>query len=563
MKDKTQSIFCIDLSDKKKYIRGLSKEAVDLLFSFSLIDIFIEGFIEEQLTLKKYFHKPIYAEEEVVRRGGVILEPSQFEIKDIIKLNTEINVNNIVIYGAGKVGRELNTYFKEVGICIKAFMETKPLPDQEIIDGTKLYGKEMLNDFAGDTSIIVAGKYWEEIVDDVYKTRKDLKLFYIENDSMLKAIYRKSFDNSELNWFPLSIMYLEEHFPDKRKILYGCDESRLKKYNRIYNLLDYEEVLIGNEKIILDIYKSDSDIILVEDDRSARGLEEYGLKEIEDYVLITHPNIDYHFNKKFIYDINLGHIYGAKRGKPEIFVIGRNNEKDLRVLILGNSTSEPERNIFKSWPEILYQKYLKYAENITIYNCAERGYTSTQELIRLLRDGIHLNPSLIISYSGVCDVIYERYHGKSVFAFPNLCKVFHGIATNLVWEGEANGNSVIENWLFNIRCMNAIAQVNNSDFISFIQPMLISKKNLTNHEKELLKMGEALYPKEVFNAATLFRQIESDKGESYIINLSSIFDNINSSVYMDIMHVYEKGNEVVANEVWKYIKNKVFNHSRV
>ncbi len=106
--------------------------------------------------------------------------------------------------------------------------------------------------------------------------------------------------------------------------------------------------------------------------------------------------------------------------------------------------------------------------------------------------------------------------------------------------------------LANIRSMYVIASERKIKFYSFCQPMLGSKDRKTIKKQGMLMSVDF----EIRHKLTgrIFRKIINEMTEKpvYIYDLSGIFDD-QGDIYMDACHVWEKGNEIFAEEIQKVI----------
>ena len=520
------------------YIYGTDRDAARLFFQLCSLRISIEGFISEGTdNCPTFFHKPIYTIEHLEKWNKVLIPNGQLSIKNgfVCKspftLHDKLNRSNVVIYGAGYVGRRLKRYLEENEVEIKCFVETDSNKIGTIIDEKPVYGYEVLYTLSEDVSVIEAGQFWQDIDEIVCETNVRLTRFYLNDVFLLDFIEscKVVVDWEKKVTLSNYVIYaLEEHFPNKKLILYGADSGLLNSYAEIYSVLGRKEILIATDNLILG--------------------------DKDNYFDIT-------FNRELALDINLGHTYvsnGINDIYPCMHIYGANKEKDFKVVVLGGSTTESDRSLIKPWVEFLFNTYL--GQGVTIFNCAMSGYSSGQELIKLIRDAILLKPDLVITYSGVND-IFQRCNYSSSFAFPYLCNIFGVIAQNnnikSVITGKHNEQAAWERWITNMQYMNAIAELNNIPFCAFAQPMLPSKKEFTPHEKKMMKMIAAIYPEERFEECIMFRKKAGDMETqfSYVYDLTNIFDDVD--VYMDNCHVYEEGNRIIADRIWHIIKDKI------
>jgi len=170
--------------------------------------------------------------------------------------------------------------------------------------------------------------------------------------------------------------------------------------------------------------------------------------------------------------------------------------------VLGNSTTDPEvadpldwRNpALKdkgcgSWPRYLHEQLEAKGIDHLIFNGAISAYTSSQEVVKLLRDGLSLAPHLVIAFDGIndtgCTYWHDQRHPK-VHSFLN--RLDAALAPRLtdsririgtieatasiegISYGLATNNSPIEEWHANQRIMKAICSEFHINFISFLQP---------------------------------------------------------------------------------------------
>jgi hypothetical protein len=97
------------------------------------------------------------------------------------------------------------------------------------------------------------------------------------------------------------------------------------------------------------------------------------------------------------------------------FVVYKKN-KDLWtrpiILTLGGSTTDGIRR-GHSWPEELSKLMTADGNSGTVVNGGTGGYSSNQELLKLIRDGLEFKPDIVISYSGINDMgKYNELHTR-------------------------------------------------------------------------------------------------------------------------------------------------------
>ncbi len=113
-------------------------------------------------------------------------------------------------------------------------------------------------------------------------------------------------------------------------------------------------------------------------------------------------------------------------------------------------------------------------------------------------------------------------------------------------------------WIENVQMMHAIAQSKGIKFLSFLQPMLCSKKkcSLTSGEKTIIREN-TIWNKEYVSEQMKFRRLAKERGieelYDYMYDLSDLFDE--EDVYIDDCHVHESGNKIIADKIWEKVKD--------
>ena len=587
-KDLRDSKLCIRVScesiKENIYIYGTDRASARLFFQLSSLHVRIKGFVEkENGKINSFYHKPIYTINELQENSTVLTSDKDSALNNFVlcenffEFNKHINKNHVVIYGCGECGRKLKKYLDSIDVNVECYIETNSKKIGTVLDGIPVWDKESLKDFRDDVSVISAGKYWQEMDDIVQKTNEKLDRYYIPNSNLIDLLEMTLEEGIVVDFEKkkrircYELFSLEEHYADKELVLYGSDIDLIKKYADIYALLDFKSITIAIDYErydtretefpvinIVDILYKNNFIILVQDKDKIKKLEELGLTASKDFVMISSsaPANPY---REFLLDINLGYVYSMDSPYPGIKIYGKNKKNDFKIIVLGGSTSESDRSYIKPWVELLYDSYL--GEGVTLYNCAVSGYSSGQEFIKLVRDATLLGPDLIISYSGVNEVTQVKK--DSVFAFSYLYNLFHTFARSSkagLVTGVTNNMPHCNKWLSNMKCMNAIAEINGAKFYAFVQPILSNKNVFSAHEIKMMKMINTMYTDEVFEELKLFRENASQMQEDYLFvkDLTYIFDE--EDVYMDLCHVYEKGNQIIADLIWNIIKNDIVRH---
>lgn len=219
----------------------------------------------------------------------------------------------------------------------------------------------------------------------------------------------------------------------------------------------------------------------------------------------------------------------------------------LRILVLGGSTSDPTLMNIKSWSEYLFDSLSDIGIPTVLFNGAVGGYTSSQEMKKLIRDIAVLRPNLVISLSGVNDAagiysepkhpLYQREDRIEAQWLVKKGKAKNDLQSDIPLTGVSLGpedeRSLFQIWLDNERCMHAVAAEFGAEFHAFLQPV-----------KEMNSVKTDFYREA--------KQYFSRKAPEWLHDFSRLFDN-DKSVYADFCHVYEKGNRIICKQMLRYV----------
>lgn len=429
-----------------------------------------------------------------------------------------------------------------------------------------------------DTIIIDVVSKDTEAKDIVKNYNAHLERFYIEElPYVLHDIWIDRKSGCKIT--PGAVAQFTEYYLNeciKEIILYGNDLPLAKRYAEIYECLDFgpisfmaDEVSDNDKNVYLIdeiIYKEDYLVLLYEEDEKNLFEKLYSLgvkkRRCGKAVPWHSPNFN---TRNPLLDVHMGYTFNMNSKYPGIYVYGNQQSNDFIIAVLGGSTTDSMLDSHVCpWVEIMFRKYC--VKNITIFNGGVSGYYSGQELIKLKRDMLKLNPDLCIVYDGYNDLMQGILHKRFKYLEDMVNFAGEHISDTIgkpyekqaAWTGIPSKNNPIDDWLENIECMYAISESRGIKFFSFMQPMLFTKKKLDDHSKTILQTMLFHGDNQCFmKIANQFR----DKAEkitnshSYIYNLTDIFDD--DDVYVDIAHVYDNGNEIVADHIWNIIKDSI------
>ena len=242
---------------------------------------------------------------------------------------------------------------------------------------------------------------------------------------------------------------------------------------------------------------------------------------------------------------------------PGIELYGNPNAK-YRIVALGGSTTDPTTYLLKSWPLLLYEKINN--PDICIYNAGMGGYDSSQELLKLIRDILPLQPNIVISYSGYNDLVHMSPFFPSN-AYPYISLYMQNTMKNILSTHKAAftfgapcNKSTAQLWADNEKMMHAICDAMGIQFRAVLQPCLICPgPNYVYSETE--KKRTLLEPPELFDIFPHFYKEldEMDIFSDWLIDGRRIFDS-STDIYLDRCHVNAEGNALIATFVENLLK---------
>ena len=549
------------------------KEAQRLFCFFLQKKIYVKGFVTNLSSMVglKMFHKSIFGIE-------VLNQDKSFVFCDLYADNSGIDVSckiqytkvlcesiekeNLIIWGAGISGGQAFDVLMKNHANVKCFIDSDERLVGTIKCGIPVYAPKKLDDIVKDIVIIEAMEQWKDL-DEFIKNNYEKRFHYqyaikqsydfaikCDVDGRKETVFSLGADTfyyiGDKKIYIYGTRYIEQEAAKYLELLdipFGGflvdDVDREKGYGK-YHVQYVEEIL----------YETDF-MVWVYDGEKVRKLDELGLKYFENYIYNIYAT-DITIKRKNVLDINLVHSYLSQNKYPGFMIYGSDKEESYRIVTLGGSTTDGMIYPFKSWSQILYEKIGQ--ENITIYNGGVYSYNSGQEVVKLIRDVLTLRPNMVIVYDGFNDMYCKA---RYPYEFRHLGQVFEHavehVETNIYMEETKNEMSrgvesqqdVFNNWLSNIRTMYAIASERNIHFFSFCQPALCSKKGKTVQEKNMLLSTKS--DQINFQINKSFRTCLERMAQipSYMHDLSYIFDG-KPDIYMDICHVWEEGNRIIA-----------------
>ncbi|MBY0401476.1 SGNH/GDSL hydrolase family protein [Myxococcota bacterium] len=294
-------------------------------------------------------------------------------------------------------------------------------------------------------------------------------------------------------------------------------------------------------------------------------------------------------------DPHLGYTHGPREKKVEDrsdgfvwldgFLIYADRASDLErpvILALGGSTTDGIR-VGHSWPEELARILEERRIPGTVINGGIGGYSTNQELLKLIRDGLEFEPDFVISYSGINDrgrygelphpmvhsyqrQMLEVQTGRAPSRIlPSTMAFLRGTAAP--WRraamdytmGLPTARSLGQQYRRNLEIMHAVCRSQGCRFDAFIQPFAYyQSKFATILEPDEKRVGyiaavNALYSEIVELPAT----------HDFVHDATAILEQVDDVYMPDGVHLNQKGDAVVADHVFGVLEPELREHERV
>ncbi len=266
---------------------------------------------------------------------------------------------------------------------------------------------------------------------------------------------------------------------------------------------------------------------------------------------------------------------------------------EYRICILGGSTvyiGDP------SLPVLLEEEFHKRGYyNVRVYNFGVISAVSSQELMTIVTNLSNLQPDLIIQYDGVNDLYHPLYYDPrpgypydymmyevSPLLYPERMSIWKFFISKLpvvqffaerfapewylnqfvpltqirneaMYGSESWKNTIISVYSDNLQKAHKISHAFGSEYIAILQPILYDKLYLTDEEKPLVMSTEQEWFRDMKK-----RVVDAMGNKNvYFVDLSSAVANVEETMFMDIMHLYQESQARIAFSLYNIVVNIV------
>ena len=253
----------------------------------------------------------------------------------------------------------------------------------------------------------------------------------------------------------------------------------------------------------------------------------------------------------------------------------------FRIFITGGSTAygsgapSDDRTIAGYLIDLIENSALSDSETkYEIFTMANPAWSSTHERIVIENRLSELQADLVISFSGNNDVHWGLY-AKDIFWFRSYPdeNIVNTLNTAYKLGGGESIPKVVEitsglvapkivasRLLKNVKLSSFVLAESQAKYVFVLQPTLaVTAKALTEREKAMVVHAD--YFRQSY--AQIDQQLTSYRADNFeYINLAGAFDTISNkeNVFVDSYHFGDKGNEIIANGIYKGIKRLLINN---
>lgn len=551
-----------------------NRQGVALGMRLMLSGIHVEGFCREgQKEVTAFWGKPVCSLEKLADQPDILIvywnEEEGVKIKEkvshmqslclphrtLFQLRREIREGkNVIFYDSRQEAEKVAALLEKHDTVVwgNCAVEENQKP---IALGRNICRKELMGQVQDYNVILASGRtYYERSLEAL--DNRNIDIFVPERDILYKAEQPMLMGNP--GW------YLDRAIANHKKIiLYGAESCFTNALLMFFHTMDIKieailddsagekenidsvyELAYGNpEEFFIIVNKKIDEFI-----KSCEMLDSLGYNKFHKNYIGLYDSAYRHLPEKK--DITLGYVTEMLLNNekyPGFRVYGEDKPGDYRIVTLGGSTTTAEGYRTPCWPQLLHQKFLQEGKKATVYNGGVDGYDAGNELYKLIRDVRNLHPHLIISFSGINNILREEY--------PYVPKHLDSVFGAIFQEGYCRGlkedaMSAAQIWAQQEQMMYAVSTyVYRAKFVCFAQPTYISK-NVLSFEERLKHELDVGYRE----SGLAFRKEVSKLVEQYewMVDIQDMLDD-NPEVFMDCAHVYEEGNWMIADAVYAHI----------
>lgn len=243
----------------------------------------------------------------------------------------------------------------------------------------------------------------------------------------------------------------------------------------------------------------------------------------------------------------------------------------IKIFITRGSTTDIALN-HENWPKHLSRILEQQGVCADLYVGGVGGYSSGQELLKVIRDGQIVQPDIYISYSGANEsegsecppAAYSHEHeytflersielSNAGVLLPNTQYVFKRLAgvTPLTLNRPECDTANGAIWLHNMQVIQGIALENKASFMGFLQPVLGSGIHTQDIEMKSWA-GEVDHSRRYY--PSLIKLVS--RHPDFLYDMSGVFDSINDKVFVDDCHLTDTYQPFIAQKIFTLLRER-------
>ncbi len=550
---------------KKIYIYGVNRDSISVFTDLAFRDSDIAGFCDNRFVGQTFMNRQIVSEEQLCTAGDSILvlskeieknsitdrvdESKLFYPDELFEINQCLRDEKVYIYGIGKQGEKVYQMLVENGIkfengCVTQkdnsfFWHDKPvLSIDEIEQDTKCaiivatvtesYKREMLKkleqcaanniyiDCLMPFYIITQGNFFQ-VIHKAVSEKKNLFLYGKRDTDATQFVERT------LERFQVKIKgYVYERELKEQGV---CDV-----YDLAYEDIENTTVVIAEQNMWTVEHISD---VL---DSLGFALEKWNYTSIE----LNTKRVRNRLHTKTDYLLGWSN---QNEKYPGYVVYGEDNDTDIKIMVLGGSTSTDGMFRTVSWVRIFYSILVEKGYQVTVYNGATHSHGIVEEFLRLCRDGAYLKPDYVISFSGVNNTARKKVDNQ--FCERWLIDTF-GLECI---SGIKSDESLYDFWYRLTKLMGLVSEAYGAKFYSFLQPIYAPDKRQKLWEVSIYEMEDRA------DNILLFRKRSKEEKNALYMNLIDLFDE-KDDAFIDAAHYSTGAAKIIGKAVYEIMSSE-------
>lgn len=562
--------------EKKLFVWNVNRNSMEVFAMLAFRRFSVEGFVssDEEYAGQTYMGRKIYLPNQIksIKNAVIILaDEVEDDLQEVLEgieyiaysealiLDYELFNKKIVVYGIGKGADEICCLFEEQGMQLDLFVVSKKkdainkyrdksviaVDELEVTDDMVLIvspiNKEYQNEIINKISVwgIKCDVYIRE-----YMSHIDLlTMNFVQSIESALNTKKKIFIFGRKNLYADLLKDILKIFGGKVDGYIHFEDNLLEGITSVYSFMESG----SSDKFVIISEFSASDqadaIELMEE--MGFSLEELSLTATWQYLnsrdFLTHKINNYP-------DSLVG--YSIKKYEnwiPGWAVYGPAEKGNIKILVLGGSTSSEGVLRFESWVKKFYRKLKENSMSVTIYNGAHCGNDITDEILRLLRDGYYLHPDIIISMSGVNNSYRKGTNNEfnseeawiTMKAFMKEEDIISGITAE---------ESLYSFWVRNQKVIKIISDFLGAKYIGFLQPMNMTMEKMDLKERAIFERERGK------RGAVEFGSLANE--EDGYINLMRMFEHT-EGMFVDAVHYSDEANKYLASKVCEILMPEI------